>query len=131
MKYWAVILMDLNDLIIAVHESDMLENQKNALYGALQELAQYRNNPLLQLKPCWKYVRQNNIHQQLEHVMSECVEVEEAITLEEIASEWVDIFQSAYTGLIILQVKYGQDIGELIRANIIKNTEREGGSYYE
>jgi len=108
-----------------------LANNDSKLLGALQELDQYRKNPLANMKPCWKYVRQNNIHQQLEHVMSECVEVEEAMTLDEIASEFIDIFQSAYTGLIILQVKYGQNIGELMRANIIKNTDREGGSYYE
>ena len=77
-----------------------------ALDELIKELAECRKNPLLQLKPCWKYVRENDINQQLRHVMSECDEVERAMTLEEIASEFWDILQGAVTGIFILKIKY-------------------------
>lgn len=96
-----------------------------------QELQQYRNNPLANMTPCWKYVRQNDIYQQNEHVRSECMEVNDSISFEDRALEFFDVFQSAYTGMIILQVKYGVNLAELIQRGIQKNTERDGGSYYE
>ena len=96
-----------------------------------QELQQYRDNPLANMKPCLKYVRQNSIYQQNEHVRSECMEVDNCINFEDMALEFFDVFQSAYTGMIILQVKYGVNLADLIHRGIQKNTDREDGSYYE
>jgi len=97
----------------------------------MQELQQYRENPLANMKPCWKYVRENNMDQQLVHISSEISEVRNSIGLHDFALEFFDVFQSAYTGMIILQVKYGVNLTELIQLGIQKNTDREGGSYYE
>jgi len=105
-----------------------LQKENNQLK---QELKQYRDNPLANMKTCWKYVRQNSIYQQNEHVRSECMEVNDCIDFDDMALEFFDVFQSAYTGMIILQVKYGVNLTELIQRGIQKNTDREGGSYYE
>lgn len=123
--------MEIKDSIIAIHESDLMDNQKSKLYGLLQELQEYRKNPLANMQPCWKYVRQNDINMQNEHVKSECREVDKAMTLEEVASEFWDILQGSVTGIFILKIKYGIDLNKLFADGIKKNTDREGGSYYE
>jgi len=46
-------------------------NNDIVLLGAIQELAQHRENPLTMMRPCSKYVRQNNIDMQHLHVKSE------------------------------------------------------------
>lgn len=105
-------------------------NNDLTLLGAIQELKQHRENPLLQMQPCWKWVRINGIHQQNIHVSGECYEVEKAVGLENVALEWFDVLQGAITGLFILKIKYGVDLQELIQRGINKNTNRVGGSYY-
>jgi len=100
------------------------------LLGAIQELKQYRENPLANMQPCWKYVRQNDINMQNEHVKSECREVDKAMTLEELALEWWDILQGSVTGIFILKIKYGVDLNKLFDDGVAKNTDRENGSYY-
>ena len=108
-----------------------LANHDSKLLGALQELDQYRKNPLANMKPCLKYVRINNISRQLIHIMSEIDEADNAQNIDDIYLECWDILQGAVTLMAILQVKYGVDISELCREGILKNTDREGGSYYE
>ena len=124
--------MEIKHAIESIQHNFLLNtHEKLGLMGLFQELEQYRNNPLLRLQPCWKYVRQNDINMQLDHVMSECREVEQAMTLEELASEFWDILQGAVTGIFILKIKYGIDLNKLFADGIKKNTDREGGSYYE
>lgn|GEM_PF-3090847 len=128
-------MVDLNEAIqhakqVACSNSDCA-NEHQQLVQWLTELQQYRNNPLANMKPCWKYVRQNNMDQQLAHISSEISEVRDSIGLHDFALEVWDIFQGAYTGMIILQAKYGVDITELTQEGIDKNTNRPGGSYYE
>lgn len=114
----------INDLI-------KLCDNDSQLLGAIQELAQYRSNPLANMKPCLKYVRINNISRQLIHIMSEIDEADNAKEIDDIYLECWDILQGAVTLMEILQVKYGVDISELCCEGIQKNTEREGGSYYD
>jgi hypothetical protein len=101
------------------------------IYSALLELAEYRKNPIANMIPCWKYVRENSIQQQLEHVRGECDEVADAMTMDDKKIEWFDVLQGAVTGMYILKTKYHVDIAELIQQGIYKNTHRHGGSYYE
>lgn len=121
--------MDIKQAIESI-QSNILFNthEKMGFMGLFQELQQYRDNPLAKMKPCWKYVRQNDINQQLQHVMSECREVERAMTLEEIASEFWDILQGSVTGIFILKIKYGVDLNKLFKDGVRKNSER---GYYE
>jgi len=114
-----------------IDELILLANHDSKLLGALRELQQYRENLLSNMKPCLKYVRKNDIYQQNEHVRCECMEVNDYMSFEDMALEFFDVFQSAYTGMIILQVKYDVDLAELIQRGTQKNTVREGGSYYE
>lgn len=123
--------MDINDSVIAIHESNMSDDEKVALYSLLTELQINRDNPLLLMQPCWKYVKRNNMQIQCMHVKSECHEVDNAINFNELALEWFDILQSALTGMYILQIKYGVDLTKLIQLGIDKNSNRPGGSYYD
>lgn len=100
-----------------------------AEYDLIDNLQQYEN-PLARMQPCWKYVRINDISDQLKHLLSECDEVDNAITLESKALEWWDILQGALTGMYIFQVKYGVNLTEVVQLGIEKNTNRVGGSYY-
>lgn len=112
------------------HNPLLSTNEKILLNELLAELEEYRKNPLTQIPPCMKYVRENNIQMQLEHVTGECYEVGDAMTLDDIALEWFDVLQGAVTGMAILAIKYGVDLDKLIKRGIAKNTDREGGSYY-
>lgn len=121
--------MEINQAIKSIQHNFLLSTEeKLGLMGLFQELQKYRENPLLQMKPCWKYVRQNDINMQLHHVISECREVEQAMTLDELASEFWDILQGSVTGIFILQVKYGVDLNKLFADGVQKNSER---GYYE
>lgn len=124
--------MQIKHAIESIQHNFLLNtHEKMGLMGLFQELEQYRQNPLLQMQPCWKYVRENDINMQLQHVMSECDEVDRSVGLNDMALEWFDILQGAVTGMFILKIKYGVDLMELIQQGIRKNTDREGGSYYE
>jgi len=119
-----VILVEIKELI------KLCDNDPQLL-GAIQELKQYRENPLANMQPCWKYVRKNNIDQQLDHIMQEVIEAIGELNFTDKKLECFDILQEAITGMMILQVKYGVNLTELIQKGIQKNTNREGGSYYE
>ena len=123
--------MEIKTLYILIENSYLSNSDRIILLGAMQELQQYRENPLANIHPCWKYVRENNISRQLIHVMAEVKEAEDAKKIDDIYLECFDILQASITLMYILQVKYGVNLTELVQRGIIKNTEREGGSYYE
>lgn len=121
--------MDIKHAIESI-QSNILFNthEKMGFMGLLQELQQYRDNPLARMEPCWSWVRKNDINQQLIHVLQECREVEQANNLNDIALEFWDILQGAVTGIFILKIKYGVDLDKLFKDGVRKNFDR---GYYK
>lgn len=95
------------------------------------KIEQYRQNPIANMQPCWKYVQINDIEQQLQHIEQEIAEVRSAIELRHKTLECWDVVQGGVTLLGIMQQKYNQDIHEINRIGIAKNIARPGGSYYK
>jgi NTP pyrophosphatase (non-canonical NTP hydrolase) len=85
-------------------------------------------NPFANMIPCWKYVRENNINDQLEHIKRELAEAKEELNFENLLLECFDILQAAITLMYILQIKYGIDLHELVEKGQKKNAARK---YYE
>lgn len=124
--------MEIKHAIESIQHNFLLNtHEKMGLMGLFQELEEYRKNPLAKMQSCKKWVKRNDINQQLDHIKSEISEFEKAETFEESILEWWDILQSALTGMIILKIKYGVDLDKLLTDGIKKNTDRAGGSYYE
>lgn len=104
------------------------DTDKIRLMGAIQKLEQYESNPLAQLEPCWKYVKQNSIEQQLEHIREETIEARFAHGLDDMAMECFDVLQASITLMYILQTKFHVDIAKLIELGKAKNNSR---GYYK
>jgi hypothetical protein len=108
-----------------IHDLIVLADHDSALLVAIQELKQYRENPLAKMVPCEMWVRKNNIYDQIEKMLSELAEVDDATSLNEVAREWYDVLQVAVTGMGILKIKYGVDLFRLVEEGQIKNEIRD------
>jgi len=96
----------------------------------LIELKRYREKPLAQMQPCWKYVRENTIDMQLDHIISEINEVRKELNMGKKSLEGFDCHQATLT-LMYIFAKFDIDLKDLVNEGIAKNTNRPGGSYYE
>lgn len=97
---------------------------KVKLLGMVQELDQYRKNPLSKMQGCKKWVKKNDINNQLIHLKSEIAEFEQEKNFDKAVLEYWDIGQSWLTGMIILKIKYGVDIDKLVEIGQRKNSDR-------
>jgi len=125
------IKLEINQAIKSIQHNFLLSTEeKLGLMGLFQELQENRKNPLLKMQPCWKYVRENTIDQQLDHIIQEIEEVRKEFNMGKKSLEGWDCHQATYTLMYIFE-KYGVDLKETVNTGIRKNTDREGGSYYE
>lgn len=116
--------MNTKNLCILIENAFIDQLDKVALLGAVQELEQYRKNPLATMGPCWKYVEKNGIKEQLDKITLEIAEVGTARGLRDISQEVVDVLQGAITLAYILATKFGVDLAEEIAINQTKNVNR-------
>lgn len=98
---------------------------KIKLLSMVQELDQYRKNPLAKMQGCKKWVKANDINEQLIHLKSEIAEFEAEQDFNKMVAEYWDIGQSWLTGMIILKIKYGVDIDKLVEEGQRKNSDRK------
>ncbi len=81
--------------------------------------------------PATKFVRENNIFEQVDHLESELIEVRKAKSIEELAEELLDVIHSAETSLrILLRDKFiiDTDLERIRKKTLKKNRER---GYYD
>ena len=92
--------------------------------GMVQEVEQSHRNPLARMQGCKKWVKRNDIYEQLIHLKSEIAEFEQEKNFDKAVLEYWDIGQSWLTGMIILKIKYGVDIDKLVEIGQRKNSDR-------
>ena len=97
---------------------------KIKLLSMVQELEQFRSNPIATMIPCAKYVQENDINQQLQKLKDEIAEFESEPTWNGKVKEWYDIVQTGVTGLGILAEKYNEDIETVVKDGQAKNDKR-------
>lgn len=102
----------------------MSYRDKIKLLGIVQEVEQYRRNPVATMTSCAKYVHENDINDQLQKLKDEIAEFEAAPTWDEKVKEWFDIVQVGITGFGILAEKYNEDIKEVVKEGQAKNDKR-------
>lgn len=78
--------------------------------------------------PPTKFVEDNTLSDQIDHLFGECVEVVEAETEEERHLEIVDAYHSAETALRIIARDHGEEYLEALVARVIGKNESR--SYY-
>ena len=111
---------------IAIIESicGIAYKNKIKLLKIVAENDQYRKNPLSKMQGCKKWVKRNDIYEQLIHLKSEIAEFEQEKNFDKAVLEYWDIGQSWLTGMIILKIKYGVDIDKLVEIGQRKNSDR-------